>query len=294
MSEELAINPQLCRVFNPKKHEIIKPMWIEPKFDGLRGIIVIKRNIARAFSRNGKPFWNIDHILSELSRKEFNGCFLDGEFYCNNWNESMSILKSQDVHPNALNIKFYAWDLISLVGGKLVGTKVSLSTRYLSLENRYKLVTPTKCELVGHKVVTSLEEVQSEYAEFRNKGYEGAILKDPDGPYEMGRRSPYWLKIKPWADADLKVIGAFEGNGKHVGRLGKVLLEGNIEINDQVLHIKTECGTGFNDKEREDFWAMHLNGKLSGCVFEVLYQEIEPSGALRFPVYTRDRTSEKG
>ena len=294
MSNEdpILINPQLAKTLVPKKFKIVpgKPWWLEPKLDGLRGVGVCKRNKGRFYSRNGKPFWNTEHILEELSQPEFNGNFVDGEFFCNNWNQSMSILKRQEPHPDALNIKFYVFDMVPLVHGALSGTETPLKERYEKLKNAIEVLKPKHIVLVEHKEVVSYEEIQLEYVNLLAKGFEGGMAKDPEGPYELGRRSPYWLKIKPWTDADLVITDAFEGNGKHQGKLGKVLLEGDVEWNDKTYKVVSECGTGFSDEQREEFWALHQKQELVDQIFEVKFQEITADNSMRFPVFNRWRT----
>jgi len=284
------INPQLAKTLNPKRFKITKPWWLEPKLDGLRGVIVDNKGKAVGFSRNGKPFWNIDHILEQLTRKQFANHFLDGEFFSENWNKSMSILKRQrEPHPDAANIRFNIFDMVPLVHGQLCGTDAPLRDRYAKLENALSSANPNGVILVEHQIVTSYAQIQEEYVHLLEKGYEGGMVKDPDGPYELGRRSPYWLKIKPWTDADLFVTEAYEGNGKHVGRLGKVLLEGDVEWNDKSYHVISECGTGFDDTQRETFWKMYKEGKLIDQIFEVKFQEITEDKSMRFPVFNRLR-----
>jgi ATP-dependent DNA ligase len=39
------------------------------------------------------------------------------------------------------------------------------------------------------------------------QGYEGAMLKDPNGTYQYGQRSSFWNKVKMFDDAEFLVIG---------------------------------------------------------------------------------------
>ena len=56
------------------------------------------------------------------------------------------------------------------------------------------------------------------------KGGEGVMLRNPYAPYE-GKRSKNLLKVKRILDAEAKVVGYEEGNGKHKGRLGALKCE---------------------------------------------------------------------
>ena len=304
------INPQLAKVYNPEKMSWAKPWMIEPKFDGLRCITIVERNrahevTAAAYSRNGKPLWNMGIVLRELVAKAQmlpleDGFVLDGEIYTKDWNLSMGIVKSSVTeHEDADKLHYHIWDCLTLrewhtpVTGR--GNKKGVSR--VSNYDRKRRLSPwrggTNVELVEHTLIHNDEELQAQYQIFLEQGYEGAILKDPDGIYECGRRSPYWLKVKPWFDADLTVVGSYPGEGKHVGRIGGLVLEGDTEWRDRTYHVKTEVGTGFTDAERETFQAMVEAESLIGRIVEIKFQEITVDGACRFPVYHRLRTDKE-
>jgi DNA ligase-1 len=55
-------------------------------------------------------------------------------------------------------------------------------------------------------------------------GYEGVMVKDPDQPYEAGRRGSGWLKVKPTHTLDLVVLAAEWGSGRRQGWLSNLHL----------------------------------------------------------------------
>ena len=77
------------------------------------------------------------------------------------------------------------------------------------------------------------------------------MVKDPDAPYEL-RRSFAWLKIKPFIEVTLKIVGFYEGEpgSKYVGMLGGLVMEGE----DDGKQIAVNCGGGFSDAERKEIW----------------------------------------
>src|SRR3954463_12072996 len=137
------INPQLCKKLNPEKHKWDHAWIVEPKFDGLRCIIVIegtgKHRTAIAYSRNGRPLYNMEHITRELLKRKKNGGLiagdwvLDGEVYTKDWNLSMGIVKSSVTkHPEADKIRYHVWDAITLTelkAGKSEVTNVNRKIR---------------------------------------------------------------------------------------------------------------------------------------------------------------------
>lgn len=104
------------------------------------------------------------------------------------------------------------------------------------------------------------------------EGYEGVMLRHPDAPYKFGRstaREGYLLKVKRFHDDEFEIVGfeeemfnaneattselgrtkrsSHKANKVPKGRLGALVLKyGNTTFN---------CGTGFNDAERENIWA---------------------------------------
>lgn len=289
------INPQLCKVYNPIKHQWDTPWLAEPKFDGLRCIVVLELvkgvNWIESYSRNGKPLWNMSSILEAIgtsagTNKKSN-LVLDGEVYTKDWNLSMSIVKrSVNVHPDQDKLRYHVWDCLTLEEWKAGKSDVSNSIRKerLSFLEHNPIV-----EIVKGKIVSNPEELQHAYQGFLAQGYEGAILKRLDGIYECGRKSPYWLKIKPWFDADLTIIDGYPGEGKHLGRLGGLVLEGEVIWGDVETHVKTEVGTGFSDEERQTFQELLDTGILKGKIAEIKFQSITTDGACRFPVFHRLR-----
>jgi bifunctional non-homologous end joining protein LigD len=77
-------------------------------------------------------------------------------------------------------------------------------------------------------------------------GLEGVVAKRLDSPYEPGRRSPCWLKVKNVRREDVVVGGWLPGEGKRRERIG-ALLVGVPE--DGRLRYAGRVGTGFTEAE---------------------------------------------
>jgi DNA ligase-1 len=122
-------------------------------------------------------------------------------------------------------------------------------------------------------------------------GYEGIMLKDPEAGYEC-KRSVAWLKLKPFIEVSLTVVGTEEGTGKNVGRLGALIVEGT----DDGKLIRTNVGSGLSDDNRISYWASRDN--LIGNVVEVradaVTQNQDGSYSLRFPRFKSFRGFEAG
>lgn len=93
-------------------------------------------------------------------------------------------------------------------------------------------------------------------------GEEGLVL----------RQDNKWIKVKKFETFDVKVLSYEEGAGKYIGKLGAVVTE------------MGKVGTGFTDKQREEFWQ---NGMTD--IIEVECMELTPAGKFRHPRFKRER-----
>lgn len=122
-----------------------------------------------------------------------------------------------------------------------------------------------------------------EYLDFIvDKGGEGLILRDPDGYYEIGKRSANLLKYKKLQTMDLRIIGFNWGNGKYGGAIGSFV----CETDDHEIQVSV---SGMPD-------SMHFSDPADwmGKIIEVAYFSISESKAhghksLRFPRLKRIR-----
>jgi DNA ligase-1 len=125
------------------------------------------------------------------------------------------------------------------------------------------------------------------------EGFEGVMIKDPDAKYEC-KRSTAWLKMKPFIEVSLAVTAVEEGTGRNVGKLGAIVCEGV----DDGKRIVVNCGSGFTDEQRAEFW--EAKDTLVGQVVEVRAdastqsQDSEEVWSLRFPRFLRFRGFTRG
>ena len=110
---------------------------------------------------------------------------------------------------------------------------------------------------------------------------EGIMLRKAGSLYEQ-KRSKKLLKVKPVTDTEAIVTNIIEGKGKHVGKLGALMVKLKSNKN-----IKFKIGTGFDDKTRESLWKRNTIGK----TVTFSYRDTTNSGKPRFPAYMRVRTN---
>jgi bifunctional non-homologous end joining protein LigD len=79
------------------------------------------------------------------------------------------------------------------------------------------------------------------------QGLEGVIAKLLDSPYEPGRRSPCWVKVKNLYRQEVVVGGWVPGDGRRRDRIGALLV--GVHEDDGTLRHTGRVGTGFTDAE---------------------------------------------
>jgi len=125
------------------------------------------------------------------------------------------------------------------------------------------------------------------------EGYEGLMIKPAEALYHC-KRSHAWLKIKPFIEVTLKVVGLEEGTGRNVGKLGALIVEGE----DDGKFFKLNVGSGLTDEDREVFW--ESKNKVVGQLVEIRAdaatqsQDSDDVWSLRFPRFKTFRGFDLG
>lgn len=259
--------------YNPQsKHG---PVYVEPKFDGLRSIGVVEGGKVTLLSRNGKEFTAADHLKPLLLTQgaELGDRVFDGELVAaGGFNSSVSSVKRKVANDNPAT--FHCFEMIPMnEWGDGKGLPYELRRQRLQEYTR-----PGGHFQVAESWLLRSDEVWPKYLDLLRRGLEGAIVKNPEGLYRFKRHTD-WLKLKETCDVDAKVIRLIEGEGRLRGMLGAaVILYNGKEVN---------VGTGWSDKERKHYWM--YPSQLVNHMIEVQYHQETPDGSLRHPRFSRMR-----
>ena len=127
--------------------------------------------------------------------------------------EGNGILR-KDVFPDGCEVRFDCWDIIPEVIYILAVNRKTTSMKY---KNRWSIVThylePLKSKIVKPiecTIVKSMSEALQITAYYMAKGFEGAILKDPEGLFKDGT-SRQQIKLKVKIELEVRVTGFNEG-----------------------------------------------------------------------------------
>ena len=234
------IKPMLAHKFDDKRVNWSKPVYIQPKLDGVRCLLT-KHG---AFSRTGKQFKNIAHIELALIPffKQYPDIVLDGELYNHklkdDFEKIISLVRKQkptaDDRRNAQHlVQFHIYDYID-------GKYESYKTRMHQLVN--SAIYDVQIKYVPAYLVDSYNYAREMHADFLEKGYEGSIIR-LDGLYKHGR-SYDLMKFKDFSDDEATIVGYEAGKGKRTGTLGKFLM-----MDDEGIEFGWPPGKGFTYKD---------------------------------------------
>jgi len=274
---------------------------IEVKLDGVRVITIVHPDgRVDQFSRNGKELVNFPHVkeqLAAIAGQFTEPMVLDGEIMSGSFQDLMKQIhrKSDAQAQDAVLNLFDALPLVQFEKGTSSTTQTQRS-EWVNAWFEFNRDALPNVTVVGQELVDlDTEAGQRKYKEINalaiEGGYEGIMIKEPDAPYEC-KRSHAWLKLKPFIEVSLEVQGVEEGTGRNEGRLGALICSGD----DGGKFIQVNCGSGFSDSDRDDYWANR--NSLFGAVVEVradaITQNQDGTYSLRFPRFLRFRGFEAG
>jgi DNA ligase-1 len=213
-----------------------KPIFLQPKLDGVRCLIQYERrtqpreDVVVAYSRTGKEWKNINHILAELKPffQKYPNVILDGELYNHDLKDDFEKIISlvrktkptdEDRVESAEMVQFHCYDTIM---------------KHMPYNQRNEFINKSLMLLGDSIHIVDTIDIFSENQALRdhkinlNNGYEGSILRTND-VYKCGR-SWSLRKFKDFHDAEAKLTSWVEGKGKRKGTIGKFMAidaEGN-------------------------------------------------------------------
>ncbi len=250
---------------------IIFPIYASRKLDGFRCILG-----NQALSSRLAPFRN-PFVQSEL-RGLLLEPLLDGEIVVGK-RRGKGVLQrtSSGLTNSAGQPDFTLWAFDTPQVGYGFHDRLQL-TRQIVDDLRHPRI-----RLLKQRLIADLSELEEYIEESLELEYEGVIVKSPNGPYKEGKatiREGYQLKIKPFEDAEGRVIGWYEementneakkdatGKSKRSsakeGKRAKGTLGGLI-LRDVKSGVEVRVGGGFTKGQRTQLWKIkeQLLGKL--------------------------------
>ena len=267
----------LAQKFDEKRVSKWDSMIVERKLDGIRCFSIVRDGAVVMYARSGKPITNFIDTIGPSLISMGDGCY-DGELMGDDFVALMrQAYRKGDVETDGTFLALF--DFCSLEEWDSKDATTSYVDRLVTLYDRIStLDTEDNSISYVDKETLSVSEdsdlVKVLHDKFVSEGFEGAMIKNPQAPYQF-KRSYDIMKLKAFFDVDLPVDDLLEGRGKHVGTLGAFV----------VYHqgVKVQVGSGLSDEIRSEIW--DNKEKYIGRTIEIRYQEITPDRSLRFPTF---------
>ncbi len=233
--------------------------WISEKYDGIRA----HWDGHTLWTRGGNEIAAPDYFVAELPK----GIELDGELWLGRgrFEETVSTVRRSTPDERWRKVNYMIFD-----APKAAGTfeeRMEFVRRILPRPAKHvRRVPQTLCAGAEHLLARRDRVVE--------QGGEGLMIRRPESGYDPGR-SPTLLKVKPYDDAEAKVISHKPGKGRYEGKMGSI----RVKTADG---REFSIGTGFTIAERESPPAI-------GTVVTYRHRGLTAKGLPRFPSYLRIR-----
>jgi len=236
--------------------------WISEKFDGVRGYWDGKQLLTRGGERIHAPSW-------------FTAAWpttpLDGELWAGRGRFAQAVSTIRQAQPNDAawrEIKFMLFDLPAHPG--------SFSERDAELRRIVAAINQPWVQHVEQFRVKNAAALRATLARVVKQGGEGLMLHRGAALYRAARNDDL-LKLKPYLDAEARVVAHLPGSGKYAGMLGALEVETETGL-------RFRLGSGLSDAERREPPPL-------GCWVSYRYNGLnETTGIPRFARFLRIRS----
>lgn len=270
------------------------PVLVSPKYDGIRATM----QNGRLLSRTLKPIPNA--LIQELYKDLPEG--IDGELIVGNptsktvFQDTTSVVMSHN-KPIEPFVNFYVFDRFS--------PHYPFNSRIQIAVNELNSSGATGWWVVAQSLVRNESELFYYEQKVLDQGYEGVMIRDPEGPYKQGRSSVkqgWLLKLKRFVDAEAEIIGYYEEmenqneattnalgrterSTKKEGMVGKGTLGGFkvVGINGTFKDVEFEVGSGLTADQRAKYY--RLPKTLMGKILKYKYFPIGTKDKPRLPIF---------
>lgn len=270
------------------------PLLASPKLDGLRGLVVNGKLLARSL----KPIPN-KHLQKVFGTPAYNG--LDGELIYGPPNAPDVYRKSTSAimgHDGTPFVTFWVFDRHNM-------PSVSYNMRREEAQiivDHHPVKVGASIRMLDQVLIEDVSMLMGYEAQLLSEGFEGVILRDPMSLYKYGRSTTnegMLLKLKRFSDGEAEIIGFEEqmhnGNEATKNELGRTKRStakagltgkgtlGALVCRDLESGVEFNIGTGMDDEEKQRLWDTRKSMK--GAIVKYKSFKIGVKDAPRHPVY---------
>ncbi|KEZ76178.1 DNA ligase [Salinisphaera hydrothermalis] len=211
-------------------HADLSQYWVSEKYDGVRGYWDGQRMLTRGGSVIALPAW----FTADLPDTP-----MDGELWAGYGRFSDASTLVRTAGPDDPR-----WHEISYRIFDLPGRTDDFNDRVPAIRRVVSRIDDPWVVAIRQFHVANDEALRSALKKVLAKGGEGLVLHRGSRDYTAGRHAGL-LKVKPYQDAEARVVGIHPGHGRLKGMMGS--LEVRMPDGRQFA-----IGTGFSDDQRAD------------------------------------------
>ena len=300
LAESMSTSTEIAEYFG-------KVVYAEYKYDGVRAQVHKSGEEVRIFSRRLEEIAKSFPEVCRESSKINHDFIIDGEIVPFKDGRPLPFqllqrrlrrIEGFEEAASRTPVTYFCFDILLLDGNELYRRPLSERRKFLS-----NSIQGTGLLLAESRAIMTSEDLEATFRASRSSGYEGLVVKDPDGPYAPGKRGKWWVKLKEELDTlDVVIVGAEYGHGKRAG----VISDYTFAVRDGAgLKVIGKAYSGVTDKEIEELTAKikeitikdhgYFREVEPSIVLEVAFDSIQQSDrhdsgfALRFPRIKRIR-----
>lgn len=253
---------QLAQTYTPGTDPAIDPgaYWVSEKLDGVRAYWDGRRLISRGGHPINAPAW---------FTADFPAVPLDGELWMGRGRFAAVSGIARRLDPDDA-----PWREVRYMLFDLPASDATFGERLAELRRLAAASANPWLQVVEQRRVTDHAALHAMLRAVRADGGEGLMLHRDDARHGVGR-SDDLLKLKPYMDAEARVVAHLPGQGKYTGMLGALL----VELPDG---RRFRIGTGFSDAER-------ASPPVIGSLISFKYHGHTKTGLPRFASFLRVR-----
>ena len=286
-TKSIVVRPMLAKKFEFDLYKEVKgrtyriefPAYVQMKYDGIRCISHINTKTANVImeSRKGIEFTHFDALKTNLLKalqKLPPTFYFDGELYCSSLDFEVvsGLIRLKELKPGDLEyvnkIEYYIYDFVDTNRPNL-----KYHERLDILKNIFK--KPIKgCVFATTMIANNVDEIKMYHDQFVAEGFEGAMVRDKDGIYEINKRSKYLQKYKEFMEEEFKIVGFHDGNGDEKG----LVIWDCITKDGKNFAVRPKGTFEYRKKLFEE------GEKYMGKKLTVIFQEYSADGVPRFGV----------
>jgi len=269
-ASERILLPMLANKYIDLKKPLQFPIYVQPKLNGVRCLAFLRDDQVVLLSREGTEY-TIPHLQQELLRHLVPNLVIDGEVYIHGvpLQDIGSLVKR--AQPESETLEFHVFDVLSLdTEEEPFRSRLHERVELIQLE----LDPDSHIRVVETSLAETEEDIYFFLEQFEDNGYEGIIIRKPEGIYHLAQRTSDLLKLKNFMDEEFEIVGYFHGSGR--------------EEECVVWQCKTVEGKPFETRpmgtlEQRKEWFRRAD-EFIGKMLTVKFQEYSNEGIPIFPV----------